>query len=145
MVAQVLGEVPGWVNDWGVIVGFLVACCTLGVFVVRFTHKVVTLLGDAVEEKFNEKLEPVNIKLDHLHDCVERVGGEAAANAKEAVTAVKDHASKMQEHINADAVAFEEAQHWRLTTLKEWQDSVDVSLSNIQNAQAPHDPSARDY
>jgi len=114
---------------------------------------------DAVTETVGPLLEPIREDLGHVHECVERIGKDAVANAQAAVAAAVDakdaaaaaavaaegaktaasearlavaaHAVSMEDHIAADAESFAE-QH-------DWQQHADVALRNIQQAQHPPD------
>jgi len=106
---------------------------------------------DSVSEIVEPRFQAITTSLEHVHECVERMGETAVANAQaaalaagdaktaaraaawaatEARAAVTAHAVAMEEHIAADAESFEQ-QH-------EWQSHADVALRNIQQGQAPH-------
>lgn len=99
---------PEWVGDATVWLGLLVALGTLGGMVyafsrvqeTRFTNNVGEVIEDKVPGMIDTALEPMVEKVGHLHDCIERVGKEAAANARaatEAVTSVDGKLASIQQ------------------------------------------------
>ncbi len=133
-----MGALVDTISTWVWLAAGLVAICG-GMYGASKWFK--TQFRDAVSEVVAPMIAPVNDKLEHLHDCVERVGSDAvrnaaaaAAAAREAVTAateaqavVKAHADDWADHTAQDAVEFGQITDWRA--------EVDVTLEQIQQTQ----------
>lgn len=136
-------------EDLGAWVAIIVGLLTIFGAIIAVAHWMRRQLRDAIYEDISQPL-------SHLHKCVERLGGEAASNAKEAQTAAKnaqnavveqtaimrDHFDRFEDHVKEDQRSFDEARRWR-EIVDIWRAGVDIALRNIQQGQAPHDESPR--
>ena len=150
MIGAVVDQVSAWV--W---LGAGVVAVLTGIYSAARWFK--TQFRDAVTETVGPLLDPIRVDLGHVHDCVERIGKDAVANAQAATTAAIDaktaasaaalaaegaktaasearaavaaHAVSMEEHIAADAESFEQNH--------EWQSSAGEALRDIQRHQHP--------
>lgn len=93
----------------------------------------------AVTDTVTPLLGPISADINHLHDCLEALGADAIANAKDAAAAANeardaaaDAKALVDQHTVDDNANF--------AMIQEWRDQTDLVLRNIQQAQTPHVP-----